>query len=81
MEAPLPAQSFNSTTNIKDEIKRINFGIVGAAGTGYDFDGNKFLLEARFTRGLINIQTHPTQNGKNKTGSLIFSAGYICSFN
>lgn len=77
---PLPAQSFNATTNIKEEIRRMNAGIVGGLGTGYNFDGNKFFLEARFTRGLINIQTHPEQSGKNKTGALIFSAGYIYSF-
>ena len=78
---PLPAQSFNATTNIRDEIRRMNAGIAGGLGTGYNFDGNKFFLEARFTRGLINIQTHPEQSGKNKTGALIFSAGYIYSFN
>ena len=77
----LPAQSFNSTTDIKEEIRRMNFGVVGGVGTGYNFDGHRFFLEARFTRGLINIQTHPEQSGKNKTGSLIFSAGYIYSFN
>jgi Outer membrane protein beta-barrel domain len=77
---PLPPQSFNSATDIKQEIKRMNFGITGSIGSGYNFDGHKFFLEARFTRGLINIQTHPDQSGKNKTGSLIFAAGYIYSF-
>lgn len=77
---PLPEQSFNSTTDIKNEIKRMNFGIVGGIGTGYNFDGHKFFIEARFTRGLINIQTHPEEGGKNQTGSLIFSAGYIYAF-
>jgi hypothetical protein len=78
--SPLPEQSFNSTTDIKNEIKRMNFGIAGGIGTGYNFEGHKFFIEARFTRGLINIQTHPGDGGKNQTGSLIFSAGYIYAF-
>lgn len=77
--SPLPPQSFNSETNIKDEIEKFSTGIVGGIGTGYNFSGHKFFLEARFTRSLTNIQTHPDQNGKNKTGSLIFAAGYIYS--
>lgn len=74
---PYPPQVFKNTTNIKDEIKRISAGITGSIGTGYNLDGNKFFVEARFTRGLINIQTSPFENGKNKTGSLIFAAGYM----
>lgn len=78
--AALPAQSFESRTNLKDEIKEVSAGIVGGIGSGYSFQGHKFFLEARFTRGLTNIQTHPETAGKNKTGSLIFAAGYIYSF-
>ncbi|HTM92507.1 MAG TPA: porin family protein, partial [Flavisolibacter sp.] len=77
--SPIPPQTFNSTTNIKDEIKRMSAGITGGISSGYNFDGNKFFIEARFTRGLINIQTSSAENGKNKTGSLIFAAGYMFS--
>lgn len=78
-DIPLPAQSFDSRTNLKDEIKKVSAGIVGGIGSGYNFQGHQFFLEARFTRGLTNIQTHPETGGKNKTGSLIFAAGYIYS--
>jgi hypothetical protein len=57
----------------------MNFSITVGVGSGYNFGDHKFFIETRFTRGLINIQTHPDQGGKNKTGSLIFAAGYICS--
>lgn len=75
----LSPQSFDQTTNIKDEIKALSAGIIGGFGAGYDYGGHRFFIEARFTRGLTNIQTHPEINGSNKTGSLIFSAGYICA--
>jgi len=75
----LPAQSFESRTNLNDEIKKVSAGIIGGIGSGYNFQGHKFFLEARFTRGLTNIQMHPETSGKNKTGSLIFAAGYIYS--
>ena len=78
---PLPAQSFDATTNIKNEIKLMNFGLVGGIGAGLNVNRNKLFLEARFTRGLINIQTHPEEAGKNKTGSLIFSVGYTFLLN
>ncbi|MGZ3950971.1 MAG: porin family protein [Flavisolibacter sp.] len=78
---PLPAQSFDATTNIKNEIKGMNFGVVGGIGTGLKFDRNKLILEGRFTRGLTNIQTHPEEAGSNKTGSLIFSVGYTFLLN
>lgn len=79
-DIPLPAQSFDSRTNLKDEIKKVSAGIVGGIGSGYNFQEHQFFLEARFTRGLTNIQTHPETGGKNKTGSLIFAAGYMYSF-
>jgi hypothetical protein len=71
----LAPQSFKSKTNIKDEIKRMNFGIDSA----YNFGGHKFFIEARFTRGFINIQTHPDQGGKKQNRLFDFAAGYICS--
>ena len=79
-DIPVPAQSFDTRTNLKDEIKKISAGITGGLGSGYEFQEHQFFLEARFTRGLTNIQTHPETGGKNKTGSLIFAAGYVYSF-
>lgn len=77
---PYPAVNFTNTENIKDEIKRFSMGIIGGIGAGYLLDIHKVYAEARFTRGLTNIQKHPEQNGKNKTGSVVFVLGYIYDF-
>jgi len=77
---PSSAQSFNSNTDIKEQIKTTNAGFIGGIGSGYKFDSHKFFIEARLTRGLTNFQSHTNNNEKSKTGSLIFAAGYIYSF-
>lgn len=73
---PAPAQDFKNTADVRSDIRRIAVGIVGGMGAGYDFEGQQFFWEVRFTRGLTRLQTHPEVAGKNKTGSLIFSVGY-----
>jgi len=78
--SPLPPVSFDSKTNIKDEIKKINSGLVGGAGIDYCFERSKLFLEGRFTLGLTNIQTNKEENGKNHTGSVIIAIGYAYRF-
>ncbi|MDP4261324.1 MAG: porin family protein [Bacteroidota bacterium] len=73
---PLPAFSFNSTTSINESIKKVNAGVQGGLGIQYPLGPGSIFLEGRAIIGLINIQTHPEIDGKNKTGSLAVSAGY-----
>ena len=72
----VPPVSFDSKTNIKEEIKKINAGLVGGGGLDYCFGFHKIFLEGRFTLGLTNIQTNTEENGKNHTGSVIVAIGY-----
>jgi hypothetical protein len=78
---PLPAVSFNSTTNIKESIKTINAGLQGGLGVQYPLGPGNIFLEGRAILGLTNIQTHPENDGKNKTGSLAVAAGYSIKIN
>jgi len=77
----LPPVSFDSKTNIRDEIKKINAGIAGGGGLDYSFGISKIFLEGRFTLGLTNIQTNTEENGKNHTGSIIIALGYAYKLN
>ncbi len=74
---PLPAVSFDKTTNIKESIKKVNAGFQGGAGIQYPAGPGIIFLEARAIVGCINIQTHPETDGRNKTGALAISAGYM----
>ena len=74
-----PPVSFDSKTNIRGDIKKINAGVTGGIGMEYVLWNGKILLEGRFTKGLTNIQTNTTVNGKNQTGSLIAAIGYAFS--
>lgn len=74
---PLPAFSFDGTTNIKESIKKVNAGVQGGVGLQYPVGPGSVFIEGRGIIGLINIQTHPEIDGKNKTGSLAVSAGYM----
>jgi Outer membrane protein beta-barrel domain len=75
--SPFPAVSFNSTTDIKESIKKINAGVQGGVGVQYPLGPGMIFLEGRAIAGLINIQAHPENDGKNKTGSLTVAAGYL----
>lgn len=74
--SPFPAVSFNSTTDIKESIKKVNAGVQGGLGVQYPVGSGTIFLEGRAILGIINIQTHPESDGKNKTGSLAVAVGY-----
>jgi hypothetical protein len=74
--SPFPAVSFNSTTDIKESIKKVNTGVQGGLGVQYPLGPGTIFLEGRTVLGIINIQTHPESDGKNKTGSLAVAVGY-----
>ncbi len=84
-QAPLPggSQSFNKTTNIKDQLHTANFGLDGNLGLAYLFKDNrlhKIFLEVGGNYGFANIQKG-TANGKNNTGAATILLGYTYNFN
>lgn len=77
---PLPAgsQSFDQTTNIKDQLNTVNFGIDGHIGLSYALCHSKqqhLFVEAGGNYGFLNIQKG-TANGKNNTGAAVATIGY-----
>jgi hypothetical protein len=73
----LPPISFNNTTNIQESIKKINAGVQGGIGIEYPFGPGNIVIDGRAIIGMVNIQAHPETDGKNKTGSLALSIGYL----
>jgi len=73
----LPPFSFNNTTNIKESIKKVNAGVQGGVGIEYPLGPGSIFIDGRAIIGMVNIQTHPENDGKNKTGSLAVSVGYL----
>ncbi len=74
---PFPAIDFTNTTDIKESIKKINAGVQFGVGIDYPAGPGNIFLEGRAIIGLTNIQTHPEEDGKNKTGSLAAAIGYL----
>ncbi len=69
------AQSFDSTTNIKDQLNTFNFGVSGNIGLAYRFSRSSIFIEGGGNYGFLNIQKG-TANGKNQTGAATVSIGY-----
>ena len=67
---------FDATTNISEEINRLNFGLCGAVGVKIPLGSGLAVAGMRFNYGLTNIQSRPEINGRNRTGALIISLGY-----
>jgi hypothetical protein len=74
---PLPAFSFNGVTDIKESIEKVNAGVQGGLGIEYPLGPGNIFLDSRIVIGMVNIQTHPETDGKNKTGSLTIGIGYM----
>ena len=72
---PAPAQSFDSNTDIKDQLHSTNFGISGNVGLNYKFGLSNIFIEGGGNYGFLNIQ-QGTANGKNNTGAATVSFGY-----
>ncbi|MBS1621944.1 MAG: PorT family protein [Bacteroidetes bacterium] len=74
---PLPAQSFDATTDVKSDINHINFGFTGGAGIGkYIGKSGELVLDVRAADGLTTIQKDSKKNGNNHTGGLFITLGY-----
>ena len=74
----LPAAvSFDTTQNIKDDIKKFNFGIQGGIGLSLNLSNqSKLLFSIGGNYGFIPIQKDDS-NGKNNTGAATITLGYL----
>lgn len=68
---------FDAETNVSQEINRWNYGLCGGLGVKVPVGSGQVLLGGRFNYGLANIQSHPEITGKNRSGGLIITLGYL----
>jgi len=66
--------SFDSTGDIKSQLRQGNFGIEGNLGVLYQFGSLAVFTEAGGNYGFVDLQKN-NQNGINHTGALIFRFG------
>jgi hypothetical protein len=79
---PLPAQSFDATTKIEDDLRSTNLGLTGGIGFAYGLNQKSALVfDARAAYGLKSIQKDIAVNGNSKTGGLFLTLGYMFSLN
>ncbi|MEV4884176.1 PorT family protein [Chitinophaga ginsengisegetis] len=74
-------QSFDKTTDIKDQLHTFNVGVSGNLGLAYIFGRHQVFVEGGGNYGFLNIQ-EGSANGKNNTGAATASIGYayrICN--
>jgi hypothetical protein len=79
---PGGAQSFDASTNIRDQLHKANFGIDGNIELAYLFGADrmhKIFLKAGGNYGFIKIQKN-TDDGKNNTGAATVLLGYTYGF-
>lgn len=79
---PFGTVSFDSTTNIRDQLHRFNLGIEGDIGLSYAFGHtarSSVFIQAGGNYGFINIQKG-TANGKNNAGAAMATIGYTYGF-
>ncbi len=75
---PVGSQSFDKTTDIKDQLHTANFGVDGNIGLAYVMGNSrvsKIFVEAGGNYGFVNIQKG-SANGKNNTGAATLLLGY-----
>lgn len=80
-QQPLPGgeQSFNNTTDIKNQLNSTNFGVEGNIGLCYRFGPSHIFIEAGGNYGFLNIQKG-SANGSNNTGAGTGAIGYSYMF-
>lgn len=73
-------QSFDSTTDVKDQMRTFNLGVDGYVGISYGISPHSaFFVEVGGNYGFISIQKG-TVNGKNYTGAGVVTLGYAYTF-
>ncbi|MDE1193225.1 MAG: porin family protein [Arachidicoccus sp.] len=78
VQVPLPAQSFDTTVSIKQDLHKGNFGLEGNVGFAYKFKRNTVFIEGGGNYSLINIQKYAVY-GKNHSGAGTVMIGYAIS--
>jgi len=78
---PFPGgqQSFNATTDIKDQLHKFNTGIEGNIGFSYKLGLSAVFIEGGGNYSFLNIQKL-AQDGKNNTGAGTVAVGYSYRF-
>ena len=72
----LPAQSLDANTDIKDDLKTVNFGGTFAIGISKNIgDAGQLFIDARASYGFNSIQIKD-EYGESNIGGVIFSLGY-----
>ena len=80
MPVTVQPQSFDSDTNIKDQLRTFNTGVIGFIGIAYQISSNNSIfIEGGGNYGFISIQKG-TANGNNYTGAGVVTVGYAYSF-
>jgi len=69
------ASSFAASTDITDQIFKVNFGLTGGIGFSQNAGPGQIILDFRGAYGLTTIQNNP-DNGDNHIGNLLVSLGY-----
>ena len=73
---PLPEQSFDASTDVKDDLNSTNFGIHAGAGLIRQLnEHHQLYLGFRGSYGFQSLQKDSTF-GESKIGALVFSLGY-----
>lgn len=73
---PFPAIPFDAETDVTDDLNRFNFGITGGGGITFKQKKNYFFIDGRAAYGLTTLQKDTINDGKSRTGNLVFSFGY-----
>jgi len=74
------AQSFDATTDIKDQLHTFNIGLSGFVGFSYNLTPkNSVFIEGGGNYGFLKIQKDP-ENGSNNTGAGVVNLGYAYTF-
>jgi hypothetical protein len=76
---PTGTQSFDNTSDIKDQLHTANFGIEGNLGISYHLGHGNIFIEGGGNYGFLNIQKNAA-DGKNNTGAGTVAIGYCYSF-
>ncbi len=73
-------QSFDGTTDIKNEINTFNTGVIGFIGFSYSLaKSSSVFIEGGGNFGFIQIQKN-SDNGTNYTGAGVVTVGYAYTF-
>ncbi|PGH39698.1 MAG: hypothetical protein CRN43_07510 [Candidatus Nephrothrix sp. EaCA] len=75
---PLPAQSFDQTRSIKNDIHTMNFNVIVGAGLMFPVNKNYFFVDGRFDYGILALQKDKV-NGVSNAAAGIISVGYAVS--